>query len=578
MLMNRRTLLASACATAACSPATAVIGPSPAGSLIDVHTHVFNAADLSVQKFVSIVVCKNFTEASSDCGPGAGYGRALGDLAVSISNLFAPSAHYELRKLVPSSADAGVPTQHDTEELEKLDLADNELRDAESERKFRDALADYLSDQRTHGSSADDPLSSRNQLLSQIDAETSLRSPHSPSADSGVPSTPPQTEREKVDRLMDSVDGELARYIKWIRLLCRSRNRVVDAYKAAYRDHAPTISNFVSLLVDYEKWLDDSPKSSFPDQIDVMAALKTKYPGMISFAPYCPLRQALAVQAHAQSTHSSAYLPLDDLKLRWLTQGFTPQPGYPAPPQSKISGKSIDGIKLYPPMGFRPIDNAGLSDNDFPPRVLNQWRAVGGRPGQLGAALDEAMIQLFTWAQQEGVPIMTHSGNSVDAGCHFAERGGPNQWAKVLGGATLANNRTIAGFGDLRLCLGHFDDPLPFAHNDSGSWGRQKGALLERYPNVYTDLSYIEEIVYPQHADEVRQFFDALKGWAEANNGRIGKKLLYGSDWIMFDREANNGSYYGLIQQQMQRVRLSPELINDFAVENARRFLRLTAG
>jgi hypothetical protein len=57
-------------------------------------------------------------------------------------------------------------------------------------------------------------------------------------------------------------------------------------------------------------------------------------------------------------------------------------------------------------------------------------------------------------------------------------------------------------------------------------------------------------------------------GWWQE---RLGKKLLYGSDWIMFDREANYGNFFRDIAEQFHRAQFAPAMVDDFAHGNARR-------
>jgi hypothetical protein len=565
MSLTRRSLLASACATAAC------MGPGPISALsehapvVDVHTHMFNASDLSVAKFVSVVVCKNYTEefTDPDCRVGyKRYGKALGEFVRGVANQFAPNARTELKKLT-GTADAGAPTDEDR----KYDLADDPNRQGELDEAFIESVVNYMN--AGPSPSGDVPGSSHQAFINAIEDEA---------AGPGQSGDTGRSDREKVrDIMAEGTRGEFGNYLKWARNLCRSRNRIIETYKSTYAE-TMNVTNFVSLLVDYELWLDEPPASNFDHQMKVMAALRQNHPGMLNFAPFDPLRQAFAMQ------DGDACTPLDDLKRRWNGESEKCPCDPDAPiimPNACVPRRHIDGVKIYPPMGFRPYDNAEIPDSAFPVHVVARWNQKPNRTRSLGAQLDAALHEFYTWAQTDQVPILTHSGNSVDAGCKFAERGAPLQWRKVLdGNARLSNGQLGPGFRNLRLCLGHFDEPAKFdptsEHYDPQSWGHLKGGLLDEFDNVYADLSYIEEIVDPNLDSSVSAFFRALRTYAGEDGGRRGKKILFGSDWIMFDREANKKMYFSRIQRGFREASFPPGAIEDFASENAKRYLQLS--
>ena len=59
------------------------------------------------------------------------------------------------------------------------------------------------------------------------------------------------------------------------------------------------------------------------------------------------------------------------------------------------------GVKLYSPMGFKPMGNAA-QDVTFPAY------ASQSEPG-FGAALDKALDALYAWCEANEVPILAHT-------------------------------------------------------------------------------------------------------------------------------------------------------------------------
>src|SRR5215469_17122948 len=63
------------------------------------------------------------------------------------------------------------------------------------------------------------------------------------------------------------------------------------------------------------------------------------------------------------------------------------------------------GVKLYPPMGFAPLGNVTLGgtfwNQAWIPRPLHR--------SDMGARLDQALTELYSWCQTNGVPVMAHT-------------------------------------------------------------------------------------------------------------------------------------------------------------------------
>jgi predicted TIM-barrel fold metal-dependent hydrolase len=529
IVVTRRVLLGYGATLSACTPWAPDAG-AELSEIIDAHTHVFNASDLSVRGFINIVYCKNYETADPDCGAGKPYGPLAADILKGIADTFAPSAAKEARKL------SGRPFADALDE-DSFDLADNPSRDEEALDVFKSAFVDRLS----VAAEGPGPLVDQSDaLLNQIDLESAALAPNLAPAGGSL--------RAKIDALMNEESkGDISQLLKWMAWMCRSRNRIILRHKELYSTAATPVRRLVGLMVDFEHWLHDAPKSHFPDQLNVMAKLRQRHPELIIFAPFDPLREVLARLDGATS-------PLADLQQRWETY---------------IDGRrAIEGVKIYPPMGFKAIDNAATPMGAFPRGVIAAWQSRGGT-GHLGEKLDEVLEAFYRWAQAKDVPIMAHAGNSEGAGCKFGELASAEHWLKVLDTAPRADARPGLNLRNLRLCLGHFEnDEKDFVSNDH-SWGHQKGPLLD-FPNVYTDLSFMQDVLDPGHDAAMAKFFSELKKFTD---GPRQAKLLYGSDWIMLGRISHHRQYFARLLAGLEAGGFSPESRRAFASENAKRFL-----
>lgn len=533
-MVTRRVLLGYGAALSACTPLAPDAG-AELSEIIDAHAHLFNASDLSVRGFINIVYCRNYETTDPACGPGKSYGPLAADILKSIADTFAPTAAKEARKL------SGRPFA-DAFEEDSFDLADNPSRDDEALDAFKSAFVDRLS------VSAEGPgplVAQRDALLNEIERESAALAPNLAPAGGSL--------RARIDALMNEESkGDISQLLKWMSWMCRSRNRIILRHKELYSTAAAPVRRVIGLMVDFEHWLHDAPKSLFADQFNVMTKLRQRHPELIIFAPFDPLREVLARLDGAAS-------PLADLQQRWETY---------------VDGRrAIEGVKIYPPMGFKAIDNAATPEHAFPRGVISMWRSKGGA-GHFGEKLDEVLEAFYRWAQAKDVPIMAHAGNSEGAGCQFGELAGAEHWLKVLGTAQRARERPGLNLSNLRLCLGHFEGDEDEFVDKPDSWGRRKGPLLD-FPNVYTDLSFMEQVLDHSHDAAMARFFAELRRFTE---GPRQAKLLYGSDWIMLGRISHHRQYFARLLAGLEAGGFSAEARRGFASENARRFLALADG
>jgi hypothetical protein len=220
-------------------------------------------------------------------------------------------------------------------------------------------------------------------------------------------------------------------------------------------------------------------------------------------------------------------------------------------------GGSI-GIKLYPPMGFAPYGNATAEPKPVWP--FHDFSDFGKR-------LDEAMDALFSWCVKEQVPILAHANPSNAADPTFRNLGSPENWQKAL-----------AAYPKLRVCFGHVGGNclLEEASTCEGASGWAAG-FLRRFAepqgeNTYGDASYFEDVIDQTNRNALVKRMRAL--YATGDLAR--RRIIYGSDWEMLAIESGSDLYYKHFETAMQQLESDfPGLTRQFFIENASRYLGL---
>lgn len=344
------------------------------------------------------------------------------------------------------------------------------------------------------------------------------------------------------------------RTLAWASLMTRPRRTLLRRHlERMGGPRRPTV--LINHLVDYVWWLDDRPRSgsdaaaqeAFWAVAGREAAAMTQPVRLATFAGFCPLRAAIERQLRQPASL--------DRQLAAIGRG------------------DLAGLKVYPPMGFRPSGNAGLTFAGWagPGRdAAAKWAATGAvRP--LGEALDEALETAFARCAAAGVPILAHAGPGNSAGRGFGDRANPRHWAPVL-----QRHR-------LRLLLGHLvNDAAAFvAAVDCNGPQADVWALTAARDllaadsdpargQAWGDLSYMPELI--GDADFTRRFFVALRA-VFAPRDRDLTRIVHGSDWIMLGREPRNSAFAGAVLAGMQAAEFTDTQIDNIMARNTLRFL-----
>jgi predicted TIM-barrel fold metal-dependent hydrolase len=504
---------------------------------VDVHCHFFNAADLPVRGFISVVVLSDY--AAVQAAPGG----VLSGIRLGIwKGLAGTLADFVLRSRAPTPR----------EELQCLSQAatcqDFAVASARSigPDEYARRLADILDEKlrgggeasRTRGLEQEEPafLDFVLEEMKAVGVETPGTTSHSLRA---VPAERPGA-FSRISNFLLAGRSVFSRYFDWAKLLSSYRSQIAQQYLAIEDPGQIRIVLATPALVDYNYWLNDQSPASLKEQIAVMRALSLKQPRPVhAFVPFDPLR---------------------------AVRGKPDEPSALAIAQEAIRDHGFLGVKLYSPMGFRPRGNAERPLS-FPAHASLAEEGFGRR-------LDEELTALYRWCQDEEVPLLAHSLDSQAAGDGFGARADPRFWLAVL-----------EDFPALRLNLAHFGyfTPALLAGADplvafERTWERQIGAFVgdARFNNIFADISYFWWALPEGRTDATR--LAAVKTlftrYFERFDPRV-ESLMFGTDWIMAGRAAGFDRYAETVESFFTEIGLTEPQLDNLFYGNAMRFLGL---
>jgi predicted TIM-barrel fold metal-dependent hydrolase len=274
------------------------------------------------------------------------------------------------------------------------------------------------------------------------------------------------------------------RAVRWVKLFGASR---LQNTLLLVRNFDDEIDLYTPLVVDMDMGLHDRAETRIREQIELHEKISRlsmlgRLPGVVRarihpFVGFDPRREVRDRMAGEVET------ALDVIKLAVATYGFV-------------------GVKLYPPMGFKPVGNTKTRD---------MTAAVAGQ-------VDDVLRELYAWCMAEDVPITVHCNRSNEAHDDYLEFSHPELWAKVLD-----------EFPRLRLNLGHFGG----ANRDEGrsGWPIQIAALAtSEHPHLVADVGnhkIYDATLRNQYLALLRRLFDSIPTAGMAD------RVMFGSDWYM---------------------------------------------
>ena len=337
---------------------------------------------------------------------------------------------------------------------------------------------------------------------------------------SGVPPLPVQALDDLLTMLAKKLPFEigadkrrlLGRYLDTLYLAAHPR----AAIAATLAETFPSVALFTPALVDYDAWSEDASPTPLAMQIQIQETIaRLSVQGKIG-------------RPNARFHPFVAFDPRREVEATGTALAMVRQ---------AIAGGGFVGIKVYPPVGFAPLDNARLR-----PRAA------------LSPRLDGALRALYAYCETEEVPITTHASAANEYGIGLRELVAPERWGVVL-----------KSHPSLRLNFGHFGGA-----ETAASWVHQAAALIQNHPNVYADLSNSPLVYDTAYAAKTAA---ALRDIV-ARYPKVKRRLMYGSDWWLSRLDPDATLAVSRFRSTLAEV-LTPDEVADVMGRNALRFLGL---
>jgi predicted TIM-barrel fold metal-dependent hydrolase len=401
------------------------------------------------------------------------------------------------------------------------------------------------------------------QLRARLSRPSSPSSPSSPGSGlvGPIPTLPPQ--------VVDALLAELTRHLPFS--VGADKRRIIGRYLAALYLVAhqramisatlaqtfPSVALFTPALVDYDAWSEDRAPTPLSTQILIQEAIsRLSLQGRIGradarFHPFVAFDPRRDVDAgRPESTRAVPTTTTGDSGGADGGANGAPTSPSTASPALELVRYAIEsagflGVKLYPPVGFAPIDNVRLRAH----------LPFAGR-------LDRALSGLYAYCEAAEVPITTHASAANEYGLGLHTLVAPEHWRPVL-----------ERFPGLRLNLGHFGHDYGVAargapKETAGAWIYQAAALIEHYPNVYADLSNSPLVYDAAYASRLI----ALLADVIARYPRVKRRLMYGSDWWLSCLDPDAEAAIGKFRSTFADL-FNPDELADLMGRNALRFL-----
>jgi predicted TIM-barrel fold metal-dependent hydrolase len=547
------------------------LAAAPSGALvIDAHCHPFNGADVPIYGFLQKVVIE---QQLADFPPLQNLAEAFAYFLATFIAGNAPGYKKERDMLVGLIKNP----------KEVAALKRNPVDPADDQEFFSKGLNNFIEQHTsfagTQGLSQQNdelianlirrygPIGFREKTKKEIGSSLSNPDERKAIVDETVKTILQKRVKSKADLpSIDEIDAYIAQFFSWVREFTQYRFQIMKDLVDITGDSADKSRMWVPTLLDVEFWLrwPSEPGrlttlSEQADLVQLMSQVKLPagriIPGFIGFDPW-------------RYMHDKHFYPdkdpLEVVKHAIEHQGFV-------------------GVKIYPPMGFKPWNNADgeLKAKDFPQALQDLQFEINGtsNPGQ---SLDDALGQLYSYCHHNDVAILTHCSNSIGSHVGYAERAAPKNWEVVL-----------KKYPDLRLCLGHWGGIWDQCSengctNDDQAWPGQILTLLKAtkadgvtpaYKNLYVDVGDFSGVMM-RWRDETKKAQETCKYLKPllSNNAILKSRILYGSDWMLLGREPANASYFADMRTYFEDILTDPSDQEAFLGGNAKNFLGLREG
>ena len=228
--------------------------------------------------------------------------------------------------------------------------------------------------------------------------------------------------------------------------------------------------------------------------------------------------------------------------------------------------RGCQGVKFYPPNGFRPIGNL---PSDIDPDISKPPTAD---------EVNQRNLALYRHCVDKHVPIFAHCmPGDMQAKPGYDRFADPGLWRRVLEYEIGGKRR----FANLRLCFAHAGGAEAWAlpGNPAGEDQFKRsyaGAVYDlcsdpRFPNVYADFGMFTVVLDDYKRAHLRDRLEHLLIGSDGKPTLFASRIAYGSDWSMLYRRQGHEKYLELFGE-LFTGKLAP-CASGFFAANAARFL-----
>lgn len=213
------------------------------------------------------------------------------------------------------------------------------------------------------------------------------------------------------------------------------------------------------------------------------------------------------------------------------------------------------GVKFYPPNGYAPIGN--------------------------GKKIDGTLREFYDFCVANDVPVFTHcTPVGVEAQKGYGCKSDPELWRRVL------DHPKNTHWKKLRLCFGHAGGEVGwFGLTPRPRWcERPKDTFADeviaicstkKYPNVYCELGYLNEVRKKESALKLQS--KLIAAIAASENGReLASRIYFRTDWHMPEMFIKGTRVYVNRLRDVFKHEKLKEHASAFFAGNARRFLKMS--
>jgi len=281
---------------------------------------------------------------------------------------------------------------------------------------------------------------------------------------------------------------------------------------------------FCPLLMDMAPSIKGKIRKDFNKQINEVSQLVKKYPGkLLPFVHINPL------SPFAKNIFDRMFVNDDRL--------FT------------NDSNTFWGVKIYPSLGHLPSH----------PALIKVFQECEARSIPITVHCSTAIVHTtehhFTEIPYEvlgpdGKPIIKYEKGWFWTKADYAWFNDPKHWETVL-----------QRFPKLRLNLAHFggfEEIEKFFDGSDKSWVHRIISLMQRYPNVYSDIAF--SLFRAKYHPNLRNLLET--------NQLVRERLMYGSDYYMVTLE---GHFRGI--KSRFETNMGSEIMKTLSVDNPKKFL-----